>query len=70
MSETFKQHHMDADQLDRSDVVRTVAEDLEYAIKMNCPKSRERSLAMTNLEQAVMWANKAIAINGKEKEDA
>ncbi|MGP3782344.1 Acb2/Tad1 domain-containing protein [Paenibacillus sp. 1A_MP2] len=27
------------------------------------PKSREQSLAMTNLEQAVFWANAAIARN-------
>jgi hypothetical protein len=25
------------------------------------PESREQSLALTNLEQAVMWANAAIA---------
>jgi hypothetical protein len=28
-----------------------------------CPESREKSLAITNLEQAVMWANAAIARN-------
>lgn len=28
-----------------------------------CPPSRELSLAMTNLEQAVFWANAAIARN-------
>lgn len=28
-----------------------------------CPSSRERSLAMTKLEEAVMWANSAIARN-------
>jgi hypothetical protein len=32
-------------------------------IDNNCPDSREKSLAMTNLEQAVMWANAAIARN-------
>jgi len=26
-----------------------------------CPESRERSLAITNLEQAVFWANASIA---------
>ena len=26
-----------------------------------CPPSRERSLAMTKLEEAVMWANASIA---------
>ena len=28
-----------------------------------CPDSREKSLAITHLEQAVMWANAAIARN-------
>lgn len=29
----------------------------------NCPDSRELSLALTNLEQCVMWANAAVARN-------
>lgn len=28
-----------------------------------CPDSREKSLALTKLEEAVMWANAAIARN-------
>ncbi len=28
-----------------------------------CPPSRERSLAMTKLEESIMWANAAIARN-------
>ena len=28
-----------------------------------CPDSREKSLAMTKLEEAVMWANASIARN-------
>lgn len=35
----------------------------EFAIYLNevCPEGREKSLAMTNLEQTVMWANAGIA---------
>jgi hypothetical protein len=29
-----------------------------------CPESREKSLAITNLEETVMWANAAIARHG------
>jgi hypothetical protein len=37
----------------------------EYALFLNaqCPDSREKSLALTHLEDAVMWANAAIARN-------
>jgi hypothetical protein len=31
-----------------------------------CPISRELSLALTHLEQAVMWANAAVARAGQE----
>lgn len=34
-----------------------------YIIK-DCPESRERSLALTKIEEAVMWANASIARNG------
>jgi hypothetical protein len=32
----------------------------------NCPRSRELSLAITKTEEAVFWANAAIARNEKE----
>lgn len=34
-----------------------------YVLK-DCPESRERSLALTKIEEAVMWANASIARNG------
>jgi len=39
--------------------VRAAAKDLASVI-LEIPNSRERSLALTNLEQAAMWANKSI----------
>lgn len=41
------------------------AEALKFAIVIAdlCPESREKSLAITHLEQAVMWANASIARN-------
>ena len=36
---------------------------LAYIIESNTPKSREQSLALTKLEEALMWANAAIARN-------
>ena len=40
-----------------------VAKDLAQTIISNCPSSRERSLAITKLEEAIMWANASIARN-------
>lgn len=36
-----------------------------YAHRLNeiCPESREKSLAITHLEEAVFWANASIARN-------
>lgn len=42
---------------------RAAAHEFVKALMVNCPPSRELSLAITNLQQALMWANAAIAIN-------
>jgi hypothetical protein len=46
--------------------IRDVAKKLACTIDTLCPESREKSLALTNLQQAVFWANASIAINEKE----
>lgn len=43
--------------------IREMGKDLAYLIKELVPDSREKSLAMTKLEEAVMWANAGIARN-------
>lgn len=43
--------------------VRTKTKDFGEVILANCPPGRERSLAITNLEQTVMWAVASIARN-------
>lgn len=43
--------------------IRTEAKRLCNIINKLCPESREKSLAMTKLEEAVMWANASIARN-------
>lgn len=42
---------------------RAAAQEFARVIMGNCPPSRELSLAITNLQQALMWANAAIAVN-------
>ena len=44
-------------------VVRATARSLAHVILDNVPDSRERSLALTKLEEAVFWANAGIARN-------
>lgn len=57
----FTYHPPTGDQPDRYHKLRKVAHALASHVVDLCPESRERSLALTNLEQAVMWANAAIA---------
>jgi hypothetical protein len=47
----------------RYENIRAGAKDLAMLIQVACPESREKSLALTNLQQTVMWANASIAIN-------
>lgn len=44
--------------------IRGIARDFAYDIDERCPDCREKSLAMTKLEEVVMWANAAIARHG------
>lgn len=43
--------------------IRQAANDFAKLLNESCPRSRELSLAMTNLEQVVMWGNASIARN-------
>jgi hypothetical protein len=55
----------DDDQVDRIERLRIVAKHLGAELTMQIRPSRERSLAITNLEQSVMWAVKAILLEDK-----
>ena len=57
----FTYHAPKADQPARYVQLRDNARMLAELIQMLTPKSREQSLALTSLEEAVMWANAAIA---------
>jgi hypothetical protein len=59
----FVYHAPHGNQAERYTAIRTVAGKFAELLNTLCPGSRELSLAMTNLEQSVFWANAAIARN-------
>lgn len=59
----FTYHGPNEDQIRRYNEIRTQAREFAYKLKHDCPESRELSLAITKLEEVVMWANAAIARN-------
>lgn len=60
---SFKYHAPKDGQPEKYNELRVKAKELAYLIEDLCPNSREKSLAITNLEQSVMWANASIARN-------
>lgn len=59
----FTYHPPQGSQQNRYVLIRDHAKGLAEFIVSNTPDSREQSLAITNLEQAIFWANAAIARN-------
>jgi hypothetical protein len=59
----FSYHPPKGDQAERYERLRSLAKELATLMDSLCPNSREKSIALTNLEQSVMWANASIARN-------
>ena len=59
----FVYHPPKGDQVERYAELRTMTHSLADFFVKNAPPSRELSLALTKLEEAVMWCNAAIARN-------
>lgn len=59
----FKHHTPKEGQPAKYEAIRNKAKELAVLIDEEVPNSREKALAMTNLEQAVMWANAGVARN-------
>jgi hypothetical protein len=62
---TFTYHAPTPEQVGRYTALRDNAKVLASTIAVLCPESREKSLALTNLQQSIMWANASIALNEK-----
>lgn len=63
---SFTYHPPFGDQPSRYMAIREAARGLATILAGACPPSRELSLALTHLEDAVMWANASIARNETE----
>ena len=57
----FTYHAPKPGQLDKYTALRNLAKDFATMINVLVPDSREKSLAITKVEEAIMWANAGIA---------
>lgn len=63
IEKAFTYHAPKEGQPEKYQAIRDKAKELAYVIDKETPESREKSLAMTKLEETVMWANASIARN-------
>ena len=64
LTRRFTYHPPKPDQPPMYEALRKQAMEFASLMVMLCPDSRELSLALTKLEEAIMWANAAIARRG------
>jgi glycyl-tRNA synthetase beta subunit len=64
----FTYHAPIGTQAERYEQIRSMTRILARAVVVMCPGSRELSLALTHLEEAVFWFNAAIARNEQRGE--
>jgi hypothetical protein len=63
LDNSYTYHSPKGDQPERYIIIRDKAHELAIIMCENAPKSRELSIALTDLEKVVTMANKAIACN-------
>ena len=59
----FAYHRPSADGMQKITALRQTFSDVKAAIEANCPESRQRAVAITELETSAMWAIKAVVFN-------
>jgi len=57
----FTHHMLDGEREERCQRIRFAMLSAARLVNGECPESREKSLAVTHLEDAAMWASAAIA---------
>lgn len=65
----FTYHAPHGDQVERHGFIRSLVKQTVASICRLCPPSRELSLALTKFEEAVFWANAAIARNSRNEKE-
>lgn len=58
---TFSHHPPTPEKIAAHEMLRSAAKDFAYIIDY-LPAGREKSLAMTKLQETLMWANAAVAM--------
>jgi len=66
LEKRFTYHKPKEGQPEVYEMLRGNAKHFAFEIDTHCPDSREKSLAITKLEESVFWANAAIARNGNK----
>jgi hypothetical protein len=66
MNKTFAYHKPGNNGLAKITALREAFSTLSDLIEVTCPPTRERSVALTNLETTAMWAIKAVVYNDPE----
>lgn len=70
MKKTFAYHKPSAAGLEKITELRQIFSALHDSIERICPHSRERSVALTELETTAMWAIKSVVCNDPQSEVA
>lgn len=65
---TYSYHKPSNEGLEKIQKIRQAYSDLHMFLLETCPASRERSVALTDLETSAMWAIKAVVINDPQSE--
>ncbi|MEW2127100.1 hypothetical protein AB0891_25610 [Streptomyces sp. NPDC007259] len=65
MDRRFNHHAPDEDDVTRHEAVRQAARAMAELVVQVTPEGREQALALTNIEQAMFWANAAVAREGE-----
>lgn len=66
----FAYHKPSEEGLQKITAIREAYSVVMKAIEDNCPNSRQRAVAITELETSAMWAIKAVVFNDPQSETA